>query len=122
VKLNSPYKIKEDLMKKALVLLFSVVIAAALIGCKKTPLTEDQKVFAGKWVADDGTFVTIYLDGGGDLKTSNTNVTGGKTTITADSVTIGMGPIKKSMKITEKPKQVGGKWAMVLDGITYTKQ
>jgi len=110
-------------MKKALVLLFSLVIAAALIGCgKKIPLTEDQKVFAGKWVADDGTFVAIYFDGGGDLKTSNTNVTGGKTTITADSVTIGMGPIKKTMKITDKPKQAGGKWAMVLDGIKYTKQ
>jgi hypothetical protein len=109
-------------MKKALVLLFSVIVAVALTGCKKTPLTEDQKVYAGKWVAADGTFVTIYLDGGGDLKTSNSNVTGGKTTITADSVTIGMGPIKKTMKITEKPKQVGGKWSLVLDGIQYIKQ
>ncbi len=109
-------------MKKGLLLLFSIILAAALVGCKKTPLTEDQKIFAGKWVAVDGTFVTIYLDGGGDLKTSNSNVTGGKTTITADTVTIGMGPIKKTMKITEKPKQVGGKWSMVLDGITYVRQ
>jgi NaMN:DMB phosphoribosyltransferase len=109
-------------MKKSLSLLFSVIIAAALIGCKKTPLTEDQKVFAGKWVAVDSTFVTIYLDGGGDLKTSNSNVTGGGTTITADTVTIGMGPIKKTMKITQKPKQVGGTWSMSLDGIQYIKQ
>jgi hypothetical protein len=110
-------------MKKTVALLFSLVIAAALFGCgKKIPLADDQKVFAGKWVADDGTFVTIYLDGGGDLKTSNTNVTGGRTTITADSVTIGIGPIKATMKITEKPKDLGGKWVMVLDGIKYTKQ
>ena len=109
-------------MKKGLVLLFSVIIAAALVSCKKTPLAEDQKVFAGKWVAVDGTFVTIYLDGGGDLKTSNSNVTGGKTIITADTVTIGFGPIKKTMKITQKPKPVGGKWLMILDGVTYTKQ
>jgi hypothetical protein len=110
-------------MKKTMAVLFSIIIAAALAGCgKKTPLADDQKMFAGKWVADDGTFVAVYLDGGGDLKTSNTNVTGGKTTITADSITIGIGPIKKEMKITEKPKEANGKWAMVLDGIKYTKQ
>lgn len=110
-------------MKKSLVLFLSVIIAAAMIGCgKKIPLPDDQKVFAGKWVADDGTFVQIYLDGGGDLKTSNTSVTGGKTTITGDTLTIGMGPIKSTMKITEKPKDAGGRWVMVLDGIKYTKQ
>ena len=96
-------------MKKTLVLILSVIIAAALIGCgKKIPLTGEQKVFAGKWIADDGTFVTIYLDGGGDLKGSDTNVTGGNTTIAGDTLTIGMGPIKKTMKITEKPKEAGG--------------
>ncbi|OHD62698.1 MAG: hypothetical protein A2176_12745 [Spirochaetes bacterium RBG_13_51_14] len=73
-------------------------------------------------MAVDGTFVTIYLDGGGDLKTSNTNVTGGKTTITKDTVTIGMGPISKTMKITAKPRQIFGRWVMVLDGIPYTRQ
>jgi hypothetical protein len=110
-------------MKKTLVLLFSIVALAAVIGCiKKVPLTDDQKVYAGKWVADDGTFVTIFLDGGGDLKTSNTSITGGKATITADTVTIAMGPIKKDMKLTEKPKDAGGKLVMVLDGIKYTKQ
>lgn len=110
-------------MKKSLVLVLSIILAAALIGCgKKVPLPDDQKVFAGKWVADDGTFVTIYLDGGGDLKTSNSSVTGGKTTITGDSLTIGMGPIKKTMKINEKPKDAGGKKVLVLDGITYTRQ
>ncbi|MBP7734578.1 MAG: hypothetical protein KA369_01265 [Spirochaetes bacterium] len=110
-------------MKRSLVLVLSVLMAAALIGCgKKVPLPDDQKVFAGKWVADDGTFVTIYLDGGGDLKSSNSSVTGGRTTITGDSLTIGMGPIKKTMKITEKPKEVQGKKILVLDGISYTRQ
>ncbi len=110
-------------MKKTLALLFSVIIAVALTGCgKKIPLPDNQKVFAGKWVADDGTFVTIYLDGGGDLKTSNSSITGGSTTIAADSLTIGMGPIKKTLKINEKPKEVGGKKVLVLDGITYTRQ
>ena len=109
-------------MKKTMALILTVIVAA-LIGCgKKMPLMDDQKAFAGKWVADDGTFVTIYLDGGGDLKGSNTSITGGKTTFAGDTLTIGMGPIKKTMKITEKPKDAGGKKVLVLDGITYTKQ
>ena len=109
-------------MKKGIVILCALFIAGLLACGKKVPLSEDQKAFAGKWVADDGTFVTIYLDGGGDLKHSNTSVTGGTTTITADTITIGFGPISKTMKITEKPKQVGNNWVMVLDGIKYTKQ
>ena len=110
-------------MKKPLVFFLSIMLAGVLIGCgKKVPLTDDQKPFAGKWVADDGTFVTIYLDGGGDLKSSNTSITGGKTAIAGDALTIGMGPIKKTMKITEKPKDLGGRKVLVLDGITYTKQ
>jgi hypothetical protein len=109
-------------MKKAAVILITLAFAFTLGCVKKIPLGDDQKVFAGKWVADDGTFVTIYLDGAGDLKTSNTNVTGGSSTITADSLTIAMGPIKKTMKITEAPKEKDGKWTMVLEGIKYTKQ
>lgn len=110
-------------MKKTAAFVFALVIAAALAGCgKKIPLAEDQKVFAGKWVADDGTFVVVYLDGGGDLKLSNSSVTGGRTTITADSLTIGVGPIKSTLKITEKPNNPGGRWVMALDGIRYTKQ
>ena len=109
-------------MKKALIVFLTVLFALS-VGCvKKVPLADDQKSFAGKWVAADGTFVTIYLDGGGDLKSSNTTVTGGKATITRDSVTIGMGPISKTMKITEAPKQAKGARVMTLDGITYTRQ
>lgn len=109
-------------MKKALIVLVSVLFALS-VGCvKKVPLADDQKSFAGTWVAADGTFVAIYLDGGGDLKSSNTTVTGGKATITKDSVTIGMGPISKTMKLTEPPKQVKNARVMTLDGITYTRQ
>lgn len=110
-------------MKKTIIIMFTLIMAATLFGCgKKIPLTGDQKAFAGKWVADDGTFVTFYLDGGSDLKSCNTKVNGGKATFTADSVTVGMGPIKKTMKIMQKPKQEGNNWVMVLDGIKYTKQ
>ncbi len=100
-----------------------VLVAFTLSSCtKKVPLTEDQKSFAGKWVAVDGTYVQIYLNGGGELKMSNTSITGGSATIADNSLTIGMGPIKKTMQITQKPKLVGGKWVMKLDTIEYVRQ
>ena len=82
--------------KKFSGVLLVIVIAISLASCgKKVPLSEDQKVFAGKWTAADGTFVHIYFDGGGDLKTSNSNITGGKAIIAEDSLTVALGPIKK---------------------------
>lgn len=91
-------------------------------GCaKKVPLTEAQKPYAGKWTAADGTFVHIYLDGGGDFKMSSSNVSGGNAKIEGSTLTIGLGPIDKAFKIDEAPKEAGGKWTMKLDGVTYTK-
>ncbi len=110
-------------MKKACTFIFALIVAGGLFACGgKTPLADDQKPFAGTWVADDGTFVTIYLDGGGDMKGSNTSVTGGSATFTADTLTIGMGPIKKTMTITRRPMETEGRVTIVLDGITYSKK
>lgn len=86
------------------------------------PLAGDQKIYAGKWVADDGTFFIINLDGGGEIRKTNTCISGGRTAITADSITIGYGPIKTKMRITEQPKMTGGTCSMVVDGVKYTKQ
>ncbi|MCU0847783.1 MAG: hypothetical protein MUD12_07830 [Spirochaetes bacterium] len=108
---------------KILIMALSLSVALSVTGCtKKIPLAENQKTYAGTWVAADGTFITIYLDGGGDLKMSGTTVTGGAATITDDSITIGMGPIKKTVKLTEKPKQGKGIWTMKLDGNTFTRK
>ena len=110
-------------LKIIMALSLLLIIAAVSFSCvKKIPLSGDQKIFAGKWVADDGTFIVIYNDGGGDFKGSNSSVTGGKAVFENDSITIGMGPIHKVLKITERPKQEGGKWVMVLDGFRYIKQ
>jgi hypothetical protein len=109
-------------MKRVVGVLCIIAIAAAISGCgKKIPLSEDQKIFAGVWLAANNSSVTIYLDGGGDMKTPNSSITGGTATITAEAITIGVGPIKTTLAITEKPKESGGKWVMVLNGITYTK-
>ena len=109
----------KTIMSLALALLLTAVLASCV---KKNPLAGDQRIFAGKWVAADGTFIVIYNDGGGDLKTSNSSITGGKTTFAGDTITIGLGPITKKMKITAKPKESGGKWVMVLDGFDYKKE
>lgn len=98
------------------------VSAAILAGCvSKTPLAGDQKSYAGKWEAGDGTWVQFYFDGGGDMKNSNTEITGGAATFKGDTVTIGMGPISKSFHVDQSPQENNGKWILVLDGVTYTK-
>jgi len=110
-------------MKKIASLVVALAVAAALFGCgKKIPLAGDQKNFAGKWVADDGTFIIINLDGSGETRKANTCISGGRTAIRADSITIGYGPIKTRMRITEQPKMTGGTWSMVVDGIKHTRQ
>ncbi len=109
-------------MKKAAILVCALALAAAFASCgKKVPLADDQKVFAGKWTAGND-FVTVTADGGGDLKVGGTTITGGKTAIAGDMLTVSMGPIKKEMKVTKKPAEDGGTWSMELDGVVYTKQ
>ncbi len=112
---------------KRMILSFTAFMAVmafvSLTTCgSKKPLTDEQKVFAGKWVAQDSTFVHIYLDGSGDLKTANVNVSGGTSTFSNDSLTIGFGPISKTMKITSPPKETNGRWEMALDGISFVKE
>ncbi|KAF3886555.1 MULTISPECIES: DUF4333 domain-containing protein [Nostocales] len=104
-------------------LLTSFALLPLLASCaSKTPLTEQQQIYAGKWVASDGTFVHIFLDGSGALKTSNSEVTGGSTTLTKDTLKIGLGPIERTFKITQPPQEKNGKFTIQLDKITYTKQ
>ncbi len=112
-----------QLSRSITILLFFLLLSAVFVSCvEKVPLSDDQRAFAGKWMADDGTYVVIYNDGGGDFKGSNTSIKGGKAIFEKDSITIGFGPIKKTLKITERPKQLKGNWIMVLDGFPYRKQ
>lgn len=101
----------------------TLMLSTTLLGgcVNKTPLVAEHKAYAGRWEAGDGTWVQFYFDGGGDLKTSNTEITGGAATFKGDAVTIGMGPIAKSFHIDQAPQQQDGKWLLVLDGVTYTK-
>lgn len=108
---------------RSFIILLAALFTASLSMCvSKTPLGEAQKDYAGQWVAVDGTSVTVYLDGGGDFKASNTSITGGKATITDGTLTISMGPLKKEMKITAKPREARGIWTMGLDNVIYTRK
>jgi len=109
---------------KNIILFLSLAIAATFIGCiDKTPLTEEQQVYAGKWVANDGTYIHIYNNGGGDLKTSNKSVEGGKTTFTDDNTfEIGLFGIKKEYNIDAPPYEENGEVKIKLDGYVYTRQ
>ncbi|WP_427158325.1 hypothetical protein ACQFX9_21425 [Aliinostoc sp. HNIBRCY26] len=105
----------------ALITTLAVVPIVSSCSANKTPLSAEQQTYAGNWVASDGTSVTIYLDGGGDFKASNSSVTGGATTFTDKTLTIALGPIKREFKITQPPQEQNGKFTMQLDGISYTK-
>lgn len=106
------------------ILITTLAVVPVVVSCStnKTPLSLQQQIYAGNWVASDGTFVNVYLDGGGDFKTSNSTVTGGTTTVTDTTLKIAFGPIKKEFKITQPPQEANGKFTMQLDGITYTKE
>jgi len=90
-------------------------------GFKKTPLTPEQTIYAGKWVSNDGSWIHIYNNGTGNLETGNTSVKGGQTTITDDQIEIGLFGINKKYKIDQHPYEEHGKKKMKLNGFVYEK-
>ncbi|HNU00145.1 MAG TPA: hypothetical protein PLK89_15960 [Acidobacteriota bacterium] len=99
------------------------VAVGLLAACgPKTPLSDTHKAFAGRWVAADGTWVHIFLDGSGSVKTANTEVNGGQATIAGATLTIGLFGIEKKFAITQPPTEVEGRWILVLDNIEYVRE
>lgn len=100
-----------------------IVAANLLAACgPKTPLPESQQAYAGRWVAADGTWVHIFLDGSGSVKTANTEVNGGQATISGATLTIGLFGIEKKFAITQPPTEVEDRWILVLDNIEYVRE
>lgn len=108
-------------MNKTISVLILSIFMISSCGLKKTPLTEEQAAYAGKWQSNDGTWIQIYNDGTGSLKSGNTSVEGGKTTITESEIEIGLFGIKKKYHIDQKPYEENGKKKMKLDGFIYEK-
>ncbi len=112
--MEKPYKI------------FSVIILAVLLmslnGCGSKSLSEDQQVYAGKWVAEDGSWINIYMNGKGDFDLGNQTLTGGKVEITESTLSMGIMGINKDFTITQKPEEKDGTMVMPLDNIEYLKE
>ena len=93
-----------------------------ITGCvDKTPLSEDNKIYAGKWITNDGTWIQIYNDGGGSFERSNSSVTGGATIITDSTLEIGLMRIDAIFHIDKSPYEENGEMKMQLDGNIYIK-
>ena len=110
-------------MKKSFILLIlAMTICLSSCGLKKTPLSAENRNYAGKWVSNDGTWIHIYNNGGGDLKDGNTSVNGGKVIFEEGNIEIGVFGIGKTYDITKEPYEENGIWKIELDSFVYVRQ
>lgn len=104
------------------VIIFLLAIAYLMwIIFAHTPLTEEQKKYAGCWSSEDGTIVQIWENGAGYYEDSNTSMNG-SATINRGTITISFSPFSKVFKITDEPENNNGEWTMGLNGETYIRQ
>lgn len=116
----------------------SVLISIVLLsGCSKTnPLLENKQDYIGQWKNENNT-LTIKKNGEAKyehhVKTENKTATNDVKTATASNISapitqfdaqhlqIGQGNLSQDFKITQAPFKQDGKWHLVLNGETYTK-
>lgn len=90
----------------------------------QTPLTDAQKHYVGKWRSTGGTTVIeIRADGSADLKGPHRDFEGGAVTISSTSLSLKRGMVGETFPITSAPVQqpTTGKWVMMLDSDTFTR-
>lgn len=104
--------------------LFTTVILVIVIltSCAdKIPLTAQNKIYAGKWITNDGTWLQVYNNGSGSFEKSNSSVSGGAVTFTDSTIVIGLLGIGSTYEINEAPHEENGQWTMTLDDNVYLK-
>jgi len=116
-------------MKSKLILLFLLATVFFSSCIDKTPLTEEQLVYEGKWMASDSTWLKIYKDGTGDYTSKSRlengkgnfskSFTGGKTTITNSQIEIDFLGINEIYQIDKPPYEENGKKKMQLNGLIF---
>lgn len=97
----------------------------------KTPLTEEQLVYEGKWINSDRMWIEIHKDGTGDFTSKkplesgkgniNKSFKGGKTTITNNQIKIDFFGIEETYNIDKPPYEENGKKRMQLNGLIFEK-
>lgn len=94
-----------------------------LAGCSssKIPLSQNQVSYAGRWTAADGTYIHIYLDGVADVKTSTTEIKGGKLQLGERQITVRKGWQRLAYQINQPPQQQANRWLIYLNGIEYVR-
>jgi len=118
-------------MKNKMMFLFLFGIVSLTSCINKTPLTEEQLVYEGKWVASDSTWLQIYKDGTGDFTSKKKmenekwdlkkSFKGGKTTITNSQIEIDFLGIKEIYKIDKPPYEEDGEKKMQLNGLIFER-
>jgi hypothetical protein len=109
-------------MRRALAAIALFVASAACDSAK--PLGDDQRAYIGKWRSTSGTTtIQIYADGTADLKGPSRDIEKGTVSISKDSLQIKNGVTGQTFPITRAPLQepTTGKWTMMLDADTYTR-
>ena len=107
---------------KTTITILIIAIGLFFTSCiNKTPLTEEQKVYVGNWLANDGTFVQIFEDGSGAFEEKNSNVSGGAVTFEGNEFEISLFGISNKYTIQEEPSQEGKMWKMKLNNKEYVK-
>jgi len=107
-------------MKKFLIILF---VSFFLVSCgeKQIPLNESQLKYAGTWVAPGDISFTIFADGGGDIKFSNSAVTGDNVMFNDSGFKIGLFGIEKKFIVNQKPYDENGNLKIIVNGIKFKK-
>jgi hypothetical protein len=108
-------------MKKILCL----VIISVIFGCAPDPIPQDQKVYVGIW---QGSNIFLEIDADGNASYAKV-MEGASETVDSPVKKIGDGKIvigylfiTKTLELTKPPFEEDGKWKMVIDGVTLTKQ
>lgn len=116
-------------MKTVFFLLLAIFSFGSCIN--KTPLTEEQLVYEGKWINSDSMWIQIYKDGTGDYTSKmqlesgkgniNKSFKGGKATITNNQIKIDFLGIEEIYNIDKPPYEENGKKRMQLNGLIFEK-
>jgi hypothetical protein len=89
---------------------------------KVEPLPPDQIVFAGEWLGERGTAISIRPDGTADFRSRHSSVIGGRVKIQGDALTIGILGFASTWHIDSKPHLEDGHWIMKLDGENFARR